>query len=208
MYADITRAYMSDTPTVRIEPVQSTVTVGESFTVSVMIDDASDLGAFEFDLLYLPATVIVDDVTLGDFLGSTGRTLIPVVPIIDNAAGKTSFGAATVGSAAGPNGTGELAIIALTAQSEGESLLDLQGVLLLDTRVNRQVATDEDGSVVVESAPTPTSTPTATSTPTPTATPTATSTSTVTPTPTPTPTATPYRAYLPLVLKKQESSRP
>ncbi len=198
--------------TVRIEPVQSTVTVGESFTVSVMIDDASDLGAFEFDLLYLPAVVTVDDVTLGAFLGSTGRSVIPVVPIIDNDAGRTSFGAATIGSAAGPNGTGELAIIHLAAQGEGESSLDLQNVLLLDTLVNRQVATDEDGSVVVKSAPTPTPTPTwtptATSTPTPTATPTVTPTSTVTPTPTPTPTATPYKIYLPLVLKKQESSKP
>jgi len=36
---------------VRIEPAQSEVTVGESFTISVMIEDASDLGGFEFDVL-------------------------------------------------------------------------------------------------------------------------------------------------------------
>ena len=159
-------------PTVRIEPAQSTVTAGETFTVSVMIDDASDLGGFEFDLLYIPAIITVGDVTLGDFPGSTGRTVIPIGPIIDNEAGKTSFGATTAGIGPGPNGMGELAIISLTARGEGESPLDLQNVLLVDTFVNPQVATDEDGSVLVESGPTPTATPIETPTGTPTATPT------------------------------------
>ena len=36
-------------PTMRIEPAQSTVKVGESFTVSVIIDEANDLAAFQFD---------------------------------------------------------------------------------------------------------------------------------------------------------------
>jgi len=161
-------------PTVRIEPVQSTVKVGGSFTVSVMIDEASDLGGFEFDLLYIPAIVTVDDVTLGDFPGSTGRAVIPLSTIIDNEAGKTSFGATTAGIGPGPNGTGDLAIISLTAQSRGDSPLDLQNVLVVDTFVNPQVATDEDGSVVVESGPTPTATPIETLTVTPTATPTST----------------------------------
>ncbi|MGA9350226.1 MAG: two-component regulator propeller domain-containing protein [Anaerolineae bacterium] len=49
--------------------------------------------------------------------------------------------------------------------------------------------------------PTPTNTPTPTDTPKPTATHTPTPTPTVTHTPTPTPTATPYRLYLPLILK-------
>ncbi|MBM4466889.1 MAG: hypothetical protein FJ014_15285, partial [Chloroflexi bacterium] len=59
-------------PTVRIEPVQSTVTLGQSFTVSVMIDQASDLGGFQFDLRYVTTVVTVANVTLGSFLGSTG----------------------------------------------------------------------------------------------------------------------------------------
>ena len=54
-------------PIVRIEPVQSTVAIGEEFTVSVMVDDANDAGAFQFWLFYDPAIVTVDDVTLGDF---------------------------------------------------------------------------------------------------------------------------------------------
>lgn len=182
--------------TVRIEPVQSTVTVDESFTVSVMIDNASDLGGFEFKLLYITATVIVDDVTMGDFLGSTGRGVIVLGPNIDNEAGEVRFGTATLGTAPGPDGTGELAVISLTAQGEGESYLDLQDVVVLDTAnpPNSQEATVEDGTVVVGAAPTSTptatQTPTATATPTPTATPTDMSTQTPTNTPTATATAT------------------
>lgn len=148
-------------PTVRMEPVQSMVTVGESFTVSVMIDDASDLGAFQFDLCYTAAIVRVNGVTLGAFLGSTGRSVAPVGPKIDNQAGKVTFGAWSLGDQPGPNGTGVLAVVSFTAQGEGESPLDLQRVIVLDTGGNSQVVTVEDGSVVVSgpTMPTPTATP-------------------------------------------------
>lgn len=169
--------------TVRIDPAQSVVDVGETFTVTVMIDQASDLGAFQFDLLYITTTVTADGVVMGDFLGSTGRTVSPVGPIIDNQAGRVSFGAWTVGSAPGPNGTGTLVIITLTAQDVGISRLDLQEVKVLDTHAGDQPPIVEDGMVVAGGAPTPTPTPTATSTPTRTTTPTPTTTTTITPEP-------------------------
>jgi hypothetical protein len=80
------------------------VTAGETFTV--MIDDASDLGAFEFELFYIPAIVTVEDVTVGEFLGSTGRAVIPLGPRIDNQAGRTIFGAFTLGLQPVPSGAG------------------------------------------------------------------------------------------------------
>lgn len=178
----------------RIEPVESTVAVSESFTVSVMIDNANNLGGLEFEMLYIPTIVMVDSVTMGDFPGSSGRTVFPLGPIIDNGIGKVHFGAGSFGGSPGPNGTGELAIIGLTAQGEGGSYLDLQDIQVLDISGTPQVATDEDGSVVVGAGLTPTRTATrtstATSTPTPTNTPTHTPTRTRTSTPTATPTAT------------------
>ena len=224
-------------PVVRVEPAQSVVGVSDTFTVTVMIDHASNLGGFEFDLLYITTTVTVDSVTLGDFLGSTGRMPLTVISNIDNDAGRVTFGAVSVvlPKLPGPNGTGELALIGFTAQGEGQSSLDLQSVQVVDTDAKEQVVTDEDGAVWVgttppTATPTPTATSTATATATPTAistatataTPTPTSTGTATPTPTatstatatgipptptstatatPTPTATPYRLYLPLVLR-------
>ena len=139
-------------PTVRIEPVESVVDVGETFTISVMIDDADDLGGFEFDLLYATAVVTVANVTLGDFLGSTGRPASPIGPIIDNQAGIVRFGGWTRDSAPGPDGTGELAIVSLTTQGMGISPLDLQNVMVVDTAVGPQEVTIEDGTVVVGGA--------------------------------------------------------
>ena len=139
-------------PTVRIEPVESVVDAGETFTITVMIDQASDLGGFEFVLFFVATTVTVDDMTLDDFLGSTGRTADSLGPIIDNQAGRASFGAWTLGSAPGPDGTGELVIVRLTAQGAGISPLDLQNVMVLDTAVGHQEATIEDGTVVVGGA--------------------------------------------------------
>ncbi|MBM4466888.1 MAG: hypothetical protein FJ014_15280 [Chloroflexi bacterium] len=137
-------------PTVRIEPVESTVRAGQSFTVSVMIAEASNLGGFEFTLLFVTTTVTVNSVTVGDFPGSTGRTVLPVVgPIIDNQAGQASFGVVTVGSAPGPGGTGVLATITLTAQGPGESPLNLRDVLVVDTRAQLKTTTVEGGVVSV-----------------------------------------------------------
>lgn len=178
-------------PVVRIDPAQSVVGVSDTFTVTVMIDHASNLGGFEFDLLYITTTVTVDGVTLGDFLGSTGRFVGFLPPTIDNQNGKVAFVAFSYDDASGPNGTGALALVSLTAQGEGESPLDLQNVKVAGADAKSQVVTDEDGTVWVGTTPpTVTSTPTATSTATVTATPTPTSTGAATPTPTATSTVT------------------
>ena len=119
-------------PTVRIVPATAAVRTGETFTISVMIEEAEDLGAFEFTMLFANTIVRVDDITLGDFPGSTGRTVVSVGPTIDNQAGMASFGAVTAGSAIpGPSGTGVLATATLTSQAAGESPLGLQGVVVL-----------------------------------------------------------------------------
>ena len=135
--------------TVRVDPAQSVVGAGQTLNVSVMIDAASDLGGFEFTLLFVSTTVTVDNVTLGDFPGSTGRMTIPIGPIIDNQAGTVSFAVATVGSESGPSGSGALATVTLTAQDSGQSPLDLQDVVVLDTNAGRKTTTVEDGIVRV-----------------------------------------------------------
>ena len=135
-------------PTVRIEPAESVVGTGQTFTITVMIEEADDLGGFEFTLLFVTTTVTVDSVTVGDFPGSTGRTAIPIGPTSDNQAGMASFGVVTVPpDIPGPSGTGVLATVTLTAQGPGESPLDLQDVLVVDTNARPKTPTVEDGVV-------------------------------------------------------------
>jgi len=137
-------------PTVRLAPADSTVTAGSTFTVTVMIDEAVDLGAFQFDLHYSPASVQVEAITLGSFLASTGRTAASAGPGIDNGTGLASFAGFSFGTQPGPDGSGALALVRLRAVEAGTSLLDLDKVQVLDTQVNPQTPTVEDGSVTIE----------------------------------------------------------
>lgn len=142
-------------PTVRVDPPTSTVQSGDDFTVTVMIDDAENLGGFEFTMVYTPTVVHVDDVGLGDFLESTGRTAITVGPVIDNVSGGVDFGGAAFGMMPGPDGTGSLATITLTAVYSGHSGLVLDSVQVGDINgITQTLAAVQHGAVDVEGAET------------------------------------------------------
>ena len=138
---------------IRIEPTNTTIRQGSAFTVTVGIQDAQDLGAFQFNVAFNPSIVQVNDVALAPFLGSTGRNTATVGPEIDNVAGLLRYGAFTYGSQPGPNGYGALSTITLTAQALGTTLLDLNDVHLSDTEGNPQIATVEHGTVTVVATP-------------------------------------------------------
>jgi len=196
--ADIARAHPSRVSaglTVRIEPASKSVQPGQAFTVSVMVDGAVDLGAFQFEMRYDPAVVTASNVGLGLFLGSTGRTAQAIGSDVDNVAGLVKSAAFSFGDRAGPQGTGVLAVITLTAVGSGRSTLSLQNVLVTDTMANVLPASVRGGTVVV-AAPTPTPTPTAMPGPTVTSTarPVPTSAATAAVTAEPVTTATPTEA--------------
>jgi len=146
------RMLLSPEATVRISPVTSSAGVGDVFTVQVMIDGASDLGAYEFKMNFNPSVVNVLDVVDGSFLGSTGRTPIPLVKSIDNTAGTLAFGAVSIGTDPGPSGTGTLATITLKAMGAGSTPLDLFGVKVSNTQGVEQSVTVQDGTVLVGGA--------------------------------------------------------
>jgi hypothetical protein len=137
---------------VRIEPSEVTVCAGGVFTVAVQISDAVDLGGFQFDLRYDPDLVQVGQVALGDFLGSTGRDVIPNPPKadIDNDTGIVKFDAMTLpGGPDGPTGTGDLAHVWLSLRSVGEADLALDGVGLWDAELSQQEPSSVEGASVV-----------------------------------------------------------
>ena len=180
-------APLAPQPRVRIEPAEAVVGPGDTFTVEVVIEEARDLGGFQFDLVYDPAIVQVKEVDLGGFLGSTGRSVVPVGPKVEDEAGRMPFGAISFGSGPGPSGMGTLAAITLEARGEGSTVLDLRDVQVLDTGGSPQPVTAQGGQVVVRGAEAPT--PVATATPTPAATATPAPAATATPGPTNTPEA-------------------
>ncbi len=195
--------------TVYVYPLTQTVEAGSTFEVDVNVADVTNLGAFEFTLTFDPAIVQFAGIAQGPFLGSTGRVVRCMDPMLN--LGSMSFTCVTLGwELPGATGSGVLAVAQFTAVQPGVSILHLSDVLMLEPNAT-PLPVDQviDGSVAVTLAPTPTPTPylTPTLTPTlepgvtPSATPTPTITSTPTVTPTHTPTATPTAPPPPTIVR-------
>ena len=136
-------------PIVEVLPSAQSVMPGDLFTVTINVLNVADLGSFNFDLRFDPAVVAAQGAELGAFLGSTGRDVTPLGPTIDNQTGVLTYGAFSVGDAPGPNGSGRLAQVTLQAVGEGESLLTLSNVQLLDTDGQPLPSKSRDGRVSV-----------------------------------------------------------
>jgi hypothetical protein len=122
-------------PTIRFDPSASTVPPGATFVVNVVVDNAADLGGVQFTMTFDPAVVKVQNVALGSFLGSTGRTVGAVGPVTPTV-GTCEFGGFSYGAAAGPNGTGNVASLTLQAVALGSSNLTFTAAQLTDTQWN------------------------------------------------------------------------
>jgi hypothetical protein len=149
-------------PTVSLRPAENHVEAEEAFTVQVLVEDVSDLGAFQLKVSFPPAVVQARDVGLGEFLGSTGRNATALRPSLDNETGTMTFGAFTLGNVAGPTGAGTLAEVRFEAVQQGHGTLGLLDVQLIDTAARVMTVSAVDASVRVcigQAAPTSTSSP-------------------------------------------------
>ena len=114
---------------VSMDPSTAQANPGVPITVAVAISNVTNLGSFQFTLAYSPGLVTVQNITLGEFPGSTGRSFTPVGPNTDNNAGTATFGAFSLGATpAGPSGSGVLAYVRLLPQAGGTAALVLSGV--------------------------------------------------------------------------------
>lgn len=93
--------------------------------VQAQVKKSSELHAFEFTLSFPPDLLEGTNVTLGSFLGSTGRKTHELAADIDNAAGQVKIAAYTSGANPGPTGGGELATACFTLERAGTAALSL-----------------------------------------------------------------------------------
>jgi hypothetical protein len=141
-------------PDIRIEPESQQISVGRDFTVNVEVVDTSELGDFEFTLLYDPAIVSLVDVQVERFLGSTGRNVICEPPILTERT--VRFGCHTGGlTPTGPSGSGPLALLTFSANGAGASPLALISCELSTILGDPVPANCKCGSVDVREAPPP-----------------------------------------------------
>jgi hypothetical protein len=113
-------------------PTSTQVAPGAVFTETVRLQDAANLGAFQATLNYNPAIAQAEAVTIAPFLTSTGRTAVPVGPMIDNTVGKVTLGAFTFGGQPGASGAGDLAAVRFRAVANGQTTLTFQEAGLSD----------------------------------------------------------------------------
>lgn len=198
------------TPSVFVNPPTQTTALNQTANISIDIADVTDLGAYQFTLNFDPAILQLNTAVNHSYLGSTGRAVSVLGPVIDNVNGSVTLGAYTIGSVTGPSGPGTLANLSFTVRANGSSNLTLSDVLLTTSAATPLTMTTTNGTLgtaAVEPTSTPSLTPTpiATSTPiptptfTPTSNPTPTNTPipTITTTPAPTPTPTPIASLTP-----------
>jgi hypothetical protein len=182
----------------RLQPTSVAVDMTtESFTTDLTIEDVTDLGAYEAIVRYDSSVIAFVAASDDGFLGSSGRSVYCVTPLVQDAGGTTRvlrWGCVTSGaSPAGPDGAGTLATLTWAPVAPGST--DLQLAPSLANPVGDPIFADAyDSRVTVAEPDTTTPTDTATATAIPTATvpaPTATATDTPMAVPTASASATP-----------------
>lgn len=141
--------------TVRVIGPTAAIPAGQPFVVTIAIDNAQNLGAFEFEYNYnaTVAGATVNNIQLGSLLGSGGRTTGELrLASAPGRPGVPLYGAYSYGAAAGPNGNGILATVTMTAVAPGVSPLSLTGLKVTDVTGSERTATTTAGSVTVTGA--------------------------------------------------------
>ena len=137
-------------PIVSIDPASTTVVVGSSFTVDVVIEDvvAPGLNAFELDVMFDPLILDPTSVVSGGFLLAPVFTVQMVLGVLE-----VEFAEVTL-LPSGAIGGGVLASITFDAIDVGTSLLTLNDVILSEPfGVEITPVTLANGSVTVTPEP-------------------------------------------------------
>lgn len=112
------------------------VAVGSTFALSLRVDDAVDLYAFQLDLRFDPALISAGAMSEGTLLASIGPTSF-MPGMVDNPAGTITFIAnSLIGPVPGATGDGTLVEFMFQALNGGAATFNMENVLLLDSAFN------------------------------------------------------------------------
>ncbi len=128
-------AAQTDQPRVYVEAPTQQIKKGDpDFQVNVLVDNVTNLAAFQFALAYDPSIIKYVSVEGGSFLGSTGREAQCLDPKVDSGNPEIlHYNCVTLGppvsvqgAKAGANGSGVLATVTFSPIGNGSTGLDLQ----------------------------------------------------------------------------------
>lgn len=118
-------------PTISINPSTVVAAVGETFSIDVAITNVSDLYGSEFKLAWDPSLLNMTAVVEGSFLSSFGSTFFHYN--VNFSMGCVIIDCILLGDIEGASGDGVLATITFFIENEGECLLNLYEVVLIDS---------------------------------------------------------------------------
>lgn len=143
--------------TISIEPATKLISLGQVFSLDIVISDVIDLFSYQFDLAFDPSVLSASSIDEGSFLSSGGNTFF-LPGIIDNISGTISFTAdSLLGSISGVTGSGILANITFSALMVSESPISLFNSILVDSNfLDIALDSQSGGTVTVQQgAPVP-----------------------------------------------------
>ena len=116
---------------VRVDPLSKTVPlVGGNFTLDVKVENVTNLGAFQFDVVFDPTLMQFQSFTEGPFLASSGRTTSCSPSEI--APGTERYNCSSGGAQAGPDGSGVVATVTFSPVAADTSAVSLTNGSLSD----------------------------------------------------------------------------
>jgi len=109
-------------------------TYGNLRTINVLVENAVDIGAFQFDIVLKQGERIVSNVELGGFLSSSGNTVSVIGPKREDGGTRIILGAFSYGRNPGSRGSGILARIELDEALTKDAELDFENFMIVDSK--------------------------------------------------------------------------
>lgn len=151
-----TPAHAQDGTVVRFTSPLEVIEPEETVELTVEVFEVNDLAGFQIHFRWDPELLdYVEAVVREDFLGSTGRRVDYLPPVVqEDGVVVLAYSVPQGGPAPGASGSGELMTLRLRGLAGGTSAVEMPEVLLTDT-LNNEVATDVEGAQIVVDAPEP-----------------------------------------------------
>jgi hypothetical protein len=149
-------------PSVSVVPSSSTVNIGDTFTINILVDPQGiETYGAQFDLIYISSILNATGIVAGPFLTQDGASSLVPIKKCNNSISKCEYAQTRMGVQNGITTPGILATITFRAVAAGIVPLNLENVGLADTNANSINLVVFDGTIIVQRIipPTPTFSP-------------------------------------------------
>jgi general secretion pathway protein D len=148
--APVAAAPAADHPVkLRFEPATVAVKVGETTTVSLVVEDVKDIYSLPVLIAFNPSVVMVEDVRQGGFL-SGGTQPVALVQRVDKERGQAIISAARPPNTGGVSGSGIVLGIVVRGVAKGTSPLSVVQVSARDSQQKPIPMISTEGSIQVQ----------------------------------------------------------